>query len=480
MHRFSRSSIRIRLTLWYSVILGTIVTAFALGSFLVIRVVLERRTDRFLRDAVDTFADEVRREALRTSDLRKVVRDELIDYRFREIDFITLEGDRIVGRSPPLQSSRNVAAEPTVPLNERALVTAVRARRTPGIFTLEDEEGGFRAANRVVTVGETTVGVVAVQSLHGHAETLELIALGYWIAVPILILLSTGGGYWLAARGLAPVSAMSRKAASIGSDNLDERLRAPNEHDEIGELANVFNGLLDRVESAFTQQREFMQDASHELRSPVAAVRMESEVALRVEHRPESAYREALETIRRSSLRLSKIVDDLFFLTRADASEHRAGSELLDLGEVAYSAVRTLRPVAAARSVRIELADPPEAPIRGDASDLERIVVNLVENAIKYSEAGGVVRVGVVAEGGQWFALRVVDHGPGVAEEIRDRIFERFVRGGRIDDGEHEGAGLGLAIARALAERYGGRLELEATGSEGSTFVWHVRHAMTP
>ena len=471
------TSIRTRLTAWYSAVLGALVVAFAVGSFLVIREVLSRRADRFLRDVVATFCEEVRKESAAGADVRIVVRDELLGYRFREIDFLVLDADSVVGRSPMRAEIARSPGDEDVALDVVALGRALRERTDLGNFTLADEEGGFRVASERLDLAPVALTVAAVQSWHGYSETLELIRTGFFIIVPLLLLLSVVVGYWLTARSLAPVAAMSRKAASIGRDSLGQRLVAANPNDELGQLAGVFNGMLGRLEDSFARQQQFMQDASHELRSPVAAVRMEAEVTLRNERRSAEEYRDALAAIHHSAIRLTRIVDDLFFLARHDAKHPPPDSALIDLGETVHDAVRSLRPLALSRSIGLELADAPEAPVHGSAADLQRLTVNLVENALKHAPRGSTVRVAVAREAEDAFAVRVHDEGPGISVEARLRIFDRFFRVPSREGHATEGAGLGLPIARALAEKHGGRLELESSTPAGSTFVFVIPRA---
>lgn len=470
MHPRTPASIRTRLTLWYSAVLAGIVLTFAIGSILVIREVLARRADRFLRDVVDTFVGDVVQANDTGTSLDARIREALLDYRFREITVLVFDRGRLVHGSPSRRLAASVAGEREIELDVGALSQAVRAHAPPAVFTLDDEEGGFRIATASAIVSPDSLTVAAVQSWHGYSETLELITLAYALVVPALLLMSGLGGYWLTSRSLAPIADMSRKAASIGRRNLDERMPAQNPNDELGQLAAVFNDMLERLANSFTQQQQFMQDASHELRSPIAAIRMEADVTLRHAHRSEDSYRDTLSTIRQSAIRLSRIVDDLFVLAHHDDEQLRAESGIVDLGEVVHEAVRSVRALASDRGIRLTLADAPEAPVRGDASELRRIVVNLVENAVRYGAAESTVFIVVSAEGQDAFAVRVRDEGPGIPAEARTRIFDRFYRVAQPDGSAFEGSGLGLAIARVLAERHGGRLELEESSLSGSTF----------
>jgi signal transduction histidine kinase len=480
------NSIRARLTLWYSAVLGALVVAFAVGSFLVIRDLLNRRANRFLRDAVATFRAEVVKETLPGLDPIVVVADELADYRFREIDFYVFDRTRLLGQTPTRPDATS-SADVEVPLDLARLERELRTHRRERDFVLDDDEGGFHVASAVAAVRRDTLLIAAVQSWHGYSETMELIATGYAIIVPILLLLASLGGYWLAARGLAPVAAMSRKAASIGSANIGERLVSSNPHDELGQLADVFNAMLGRLDSAFSQQQRFMQDASHELRSPVAAIRMEAEVTLQNASRTEAEYRDALVTVRQSALRLSRIVDDLFFLARHDAEAEHGATELLDLGEVVHDAVRSLRPLAVARGMRLDLSDPPESPVLGRRTELERIVINVVGNAVKFAPDSSRidVEIGTVDDSASEFVVRISDEGPGVDPAAHERMFDRFFRAavassasGQSDHhATSDGAGLGLPIARALAQSHGGTLTLESSTAAGTSFRWTIPRA---
>lgn len=464
-------SIRGRLTAWYTLVLGTLVMAFAAGSFVVIQLALEARTDRFLRDAADMFGAEVLRKSANNPDVQAVVEGELTDYRFREITFFVYGGTRLLGRTPASPNDALPSSGDDPAAAQRLLEARLRSNSSPTQFSLDGVAGGFRVASTPVTLPTGALTIAAVQSKRGAHDTLRTVGLAYLILIPIALVCSAMGGYWMAARSLAPVASIGEQAAAIGGSNLKQRLVAPNPDDELGRLAMVFNAMLDRLEDAFVLQQQFMQDASHELRSPVAALRMEAEVALHNEQRSSGEYREALGTIRHSAVRLSQIVDDLFVLARHDAERDRADAVLLDLGEIVHDAVRSLRPLATARGIVFDVSDPPESPVRGRVGELSRVVLNVVGNAVKFAPSTSRVRIVLSSEANDTFAVRITDDGPGIPEEARDRIFDRFFRALQPAGRVIEGAGLGLAIAKALTESHGGRLLLESTGPSGTTFA---------
>jgi len=290
------------------------------------------------------------------------------------------------------------------------------------------------------------------------------------IAIPLIILMAATGGYVLATRSLAPMSAMTIRTRAISADNLHERVPVAG-GDELVALATVVNELLDRLERAFEQQRQFMTDASHELRTPTAILRTEADVTLSRAHRTEEEYRASVQHMQEVARRLTRIVDDLFLLARADAGHLVAHREDIYLEEVVHDAARGVRQIADQRAVQVELGQVVEAPFHGDADLLGRLLLNLLDNAIKCSPAGACVDISMTSEHGR-YVIKVVDTGPGIPTADRELVFNRFYRvdtaRSRSEASATSGAGLGLAIGRRIAEAHGGALTL-ADSREGHT-----------
>jgi heavy metal sensor kinase len=302
-------------------------------------------------------------------------------------------------------------------------------------------------------------------------EELEFLRgiLGYM--VPIALVIAALGGSFLARKSLAPVVAMADRARRIGVENLSERLPVANPRDELGHLAETFNELLARLEISLVQQRQFMADASHELRTPVTTTRTAAAVALQQSHRDENEYRETLKIVEQQAARLSRVVDDMFTLARADAGNYPVRSTPMYLDEVVEEIVRASQVVAATREVGVEAHVVPSATFIGDEELIRRMVVNLVDNAVRHSPAQSTVRVELAATD-TGFAIAVKDQGSGIAPEIREQIFERFFRADAARrPGAREGAGLGLALARWIARSHGGDVVLARSSQSGSTFV---------
>jgi heavy metal sensor kinase len=284
------------------------------------------------------------------------------------------------------------------------------------------------------------------------------------LAFPAALLLTAAGGWWLARRALRPVESMTATAAAIGVDRLDDRVPEPPARDELRELARTFNGMLDRIRAGVQEQRRLVADASHELRTPLAAMRAEIDVSLLADDLSPAAV-EVLESARVEVDRLSRMVDDLLTLATADEDGgltlHLEPADLSVLAEQAWGALRVQ---ATQRGVEVELNGGP-APVLADPVRLGQAIRNVLENAIEFSPPGGVVTVETAAG-----RLVVADEGPGIAPELRERIFERFFRADASRTRETGGSGLGLAIAREIVDAHGGRIRVEPR-EPGSAFA---------
>jgi heavy metal sensor kinase len=477
-------SVRARLALWHAGTLGVLLIAFAAVAYAYTARSTLRRTDEYLRASAGAFADALRDEREEVPSNAAASRETVKDIRFGTLQVSVLDGAlRPVAASPSPTFAPGDGRGP--PMDPAALAAELRhsRRRAPTFFTLDDEEGGFRVfVAPLVLAGEPMVLAMG-QPLHDRQEALEEARTVLFVSIPIVLLLAWAGGYLLARRSLAPVVAMSERAARLGAANLDEALPVGNERDELGRLALVFNGLLGRLGQAIEQQRQFMADASHELRTPVSILRGEADIALQADDRAPAEYREALGVIGDEARRLSRIVDDLFLLARADAGQQPLRSGELYLDELAGECVRAVRSLAVQRGVGLSCHAQGELPYRGDEPLLHRLMLNLLDNALKYSRTGGRVRLDLARRDGG-YVMRVSDAGPPIEGETAERIFERFYRVDRARpreaDGATGGAGLGLPIARWVAEAHGGSLRLARSTAEGNVFEVFLPVAAAP
>jgi heavy metal sensor kinase len=289
------------------------------------------------------------------------------------------------------------------------------------------------------------------------------------LALPLGLILAGFGGYALARKALAPVDVMAHKAERISAERLSERLPVENPNDELGQLAQAFNATLARLESAFEQLRRFTADASHELRTPLTAIRSVGEVALQT---PKSAteYRDVIGSMLEETDRLTRLVDSLLTLSRADAGHvhvERTEISVLGLAQEASSLVEVL---ADEKRQRISVQGESALVVLGDRLILRQALINLIDNAIKYSPSGSEIVVQVHPGKDSEVIVEVIDQGPGVSQEHQSRIFDRFYRVDKARSREWGGAGLGLAIARWAVEVHGGQVAVESAEGSGSTF----------
>jgi heavy metal sensor kinase len=496
-------SVRVRLTIWHSAVLGVLLVVFALSAYAFLEHVLEARTDRLLTETAGALAAAISAERATSEPREMVAREALREFRSGDLDIAVYDEKRhVVAASvaparPTLRVGRGerkllvrplaAAAVDTVPASvalplrdsmpatprlAALLATAAHRRDAPATVSLAD--GNSRVYAVPVQHGDESLIVAVMRTLRDQDDLLEEARFALLIAVPLTLLLASGGGYFLARHSLAPVLAMSARAEQIGASNLDERLPVVNSRDELGRLAGVFNQLLARLDGAFAQQRQFMADASHELRTPVAILRGEAEVALAHSGRSEEDYREALTIVREEGTRLTRIVDDLFLLARSDAGHRTVARRELYLDDLVSECVRAVRTLAEGRGLSLHSDLERELPMRGDEGLLRRLLINLLDNAIKYTPSGGSVSVTLSRDPlGTQYVVDVADTGPGIPPHDQARIFERFVRlehTSAADTPQSSGAGLGLAIARVVAESHDGRLELHRSDGAGSVF----------
>ena len=294
------------------------------------------------------------------------------------------------------------------------------------------------------------------------AELRRTLGLGILVALVV----AAAGGWLVGRQTLRPLDEMASQAMAIKESTAGDRLHAPHPDDELGRFASAFNGLLDRLVHALQAQRQFMADASHELRTPVSVVRTTAQVALARETRSSEDYREMMTIVGEQAERLSHLVDTMFLLSRAEAHGLPLRPEAVYVDDLVSESARALQVLARDRQVTVTADGDSEVRFVGDDRLLRQMVTNLLDNAVRHAPPGGVVSA-TVLQTPSTIAIRVTDNGGGVPVDARERIFERFTRLNQ----EYAGAGLGLPIARWIAEAHGGELVLESSGPDGSTFT---------
>ncbi len=364
------------------------------------------------------------------------------------------------GRPDPRLATRGTR----LPLSPQALRNAERGRETFETVALPTTT--LRVLTLPVVAGgqiERLVQVaVPLDGVDNARRRFLLILAGL---APVAVIGAAAGGWWLAGRALAPVDHMVESARRIGAEDLAQRVPVPPADDELGHLATGLNDMLARLERAFSSARRFSADAAHELRTPLTILKGEIEVALASSQTPDE-YRRVLASAQEEVDRLASLVEDLLFLARADAGVAAPPRDRVDLAAVIDDARPAMATLAERDGLGLTVDAAGPVWVLGSAPLLFRVVLNLVDNAIKYTPAGGQVVVRLTA-GGQ-AELTVSDTGPGIAPEEQARIFDRFYRGDPAR--ERGGSGLGLALTRSIVQLHGGTILVESPTGQGACF----------
>ena len=338
-------------------------------------------------------------------------------------------------------------------------------RAGDSIVTVPTDRSPVRILSRRGTVGPERVVIQVARSEDSLRRDLRDLQLIFVFGLPVATALAGLGGYLFARRVLAPIEHMTEQARTITAERLGDRLPVANADDEMGRLATVFNETLGRLEASFAQMRRFTTDVSHELRTPLTAIRSVGEVGLRGT-RDEAAYRAIIGSMLEEVERLADLVDRLLLLSRAETRFATLSIEDVDLSELADEVAGHLGVLAEEKGQALGVEHTAHPVVRGDRVVLRQALINLVDNAIKFTPTGGAIRVRVAESAGE-AVVEVIDNGPGVPAESREHVFDRFYR---RDGTEGVGFGLGLSLARGGVEALGGRLVLVEPDIAGTTF----------
>jgi two-component system OmpR family sensor kinase len=477
-------SVRVQLTVWYSAVLTVVLVLVCVTTYLIVRKTSMQRTDADLEVLADSFLVTFQAELAdfpntQASGVLSAARQSMVEHRSNSDTFVVMgPSGEVVANSTDTISSGDKSAvfvARTFASSDFQRFAKAGESKEVSLETIRGEHSRFRAYSRQFRANGQTYLLIVLHSLHAQNEMLETIRLTFTWMILVGLLLAGTGGYLLARKSLAPMVAMGAHARRIGATNLHERLPVLNANDELGQLATIFNDLLDRLDQSFERQRRFIADASHELRTPLAILRGEAEVAMSQQGRKAEDYLESLGILHEETSRLIKIVEDLFTLTRADSGQYSLSPENVYLEEVVAECAHSARTLARKKNIELSLDASSECLVRGDKALLRRMILNLLDNAIKYTPEGGRVDIACRATIAGC-EIHVTDAGPGIPAELHSRIFERFFRAdpARSRSGREGGAGLGLSIALWIAEAHHGRLELVRSDPAGSHFAVHL------
>jgi heavy metal sensor kinase len=456
--RLRPRNVRSRLTLWYVLVLAGLLALYAAVASLFLFLSLREDFDQNLLQDVETVEGMLAKEPNGLVSLHASHPD-AAEPRIGHFIEVWSPAGSLLYRSAALQEQAvggppgpdEGVRDPT-PSTTR-LPNGTRVRLASSVYHVEDRRVVLRVAYSEERLWREL------------GEFGEVLLLGF----PIAVVLAGFGGYALARKALAPIDSMGTQAKTISAERLGDRLSIENSEDELGKLGTVFNDMLGRLQAAFDQLRRFTADASHELRTPLTAIRSVGEVALQDERSP-AEYRDVIGSMLEEVDRLTWLAESLLALSRADAEHVRLQREEIPLIRVVREASSVVEVLAEEKRQHIDIEGDANVFVSVDRLILRQAVVNLLDNAIKYSPSESQILVRVQSGGDNQVFLDVVDQGPGIPSEHQAYVFDRFYRVDRARTREWGGAGLGLSITRWAVEAHSGDISLKSEEGRGCTF----------
>jgi heavy metal sensor kinase len=456
-------SLNFRLVAWYAGLLAGVFVLLGVLTVAVLRNYLETdlqdtqtRRARQIADTLLVNAGQVG-DGFIAPEIESFYAPESNDRFIR----ISRENGRVIFTSgKPKDESFDPSAISRVPWTIQG--TFSRRERLPDGKVLLIATLNYRAtsgANYIIEVGAPTAQIEAMLR-----QVVVLLVIG----LPVVLIVAVGGGYRLVQRALAPVDQIARKAEQISQHNLSERLPIAHTGDELERLSISLNHMINCLEDAIHNSKRFLADASHELRTPLTFLRGELENVAQ-DGRLDADTRETLGSMLEEVERLAKIVEGLFALSRLDAGEAQTERVHLDLSELAASTADQMSLLAEDKGITVSCEATQPAMVEADRARLKQVVVNLLDNAIKYTPSGGAIRLEVTRKNGH-AVLDVSDNGIGIPREALPHVFDRFFRVDKARSRDEGGAGLGLSIVKSICTAHGATVEVESTPGRGSHF----------
>jgi heavy metal sensor kinase len=451
-------SIRLRLTLWYVLVLAGVLAAFCVGIWFALRMSLISNLDAALETRQDLLLGVVSYEGDQPTLAGVTFPADLIEGEEFARVFDTA-GEVTFDNLPP---------SIIVPVDTQGVARTLKGETTTHRVEVRDHT--LRVRTVPIRRDSVITGALEIGLSQGDVdETMSILLVIFAVAYPLTLGAACFGGLVVAGRALSPIDRLTGLAQRISAEDLSQRLDLDLPDDELGRLAHTFDEMIARLDHAFQRQRQFTADASHELRTPLTSIKGQAEVALQRSRDP-AAYRQVLTAINDEVDRMIRLTGSLLTLARADAGQIPLTTEPFDVAELVGSAVEHARSAATQKAVQVEVESGPPVRLMADQDLLIQLMLNLLDNAIKYTPANGEVIVSW-KRAGEEASLTVRDTGIGIDAEDIPNIFDRFYRVDKARSRGEGGAGLGLSISRWIAEAHGGSITVESKPGEGSTFT---------
>ena len=463
LQRLKPRSLRARLLVWYSAVFFVCSLGLVLLIYLFADHFLRASANAYLNDETEEFVRQANARMPDLADLKRYMNLEIGKKRYflpfyRMVD--DASGQVLLALPEPM---------PTVPLDQRAVLRARDGRQSVQTVTTHDARADVYRVQTMPLRKDGRMLVLQCGFLQSKLhEPLNRLKAYLALSIAVMVLAALGGGWFLAGRSLKPMADIVRSLQHTRSTDLSRRLPERHVPDELGALTDAINSMLDELEQAFYRTQAFTADVAHELRTPLATLRCELDVT-DSRLRDADEYREVVEAALEHTRALSRIVDNLLFLAKADASLAPPQRGTLDLAALLADLAESFDLLAEAKGIDVSVQIEPGLTTAGNEEWLRILFSNLLDNAVKYTPPGGSVALRARGEDGL-VRVSVEDSGPGIAEEDLERIFDRFYRADRSRSRDTGGAGLGLSIARRIAELHGGRVSVHSRPGEGSAF----------
>jgi heavy metal sensor kinase len=453
--------IKWKLTLWYGGILALILVIFSSGVYIYFRNSLQISIDVKIKSIAEVLASSMT-DAHNQSVFGNFERYlENVLGRKPKGKFI-----QIIDASGKIGAKMNDIETETIPVSFN---TMERALKGEAVYeTMENVNPRLRMLTLPIMENKKVTSIVQVgSSLADFDETMRKLLIIMFISIPTSISVTIIVGYFMAKKSLRPVDQIRRAAVKISSSNLDERIDIKGRRDELSRLAETFNAMINRLKDAFQRINQFSIDVSHELKTPLTILKGETEVTLRKE-RTNTEYKKLLESNLEEIDRMSRIIDDLLLLSKADSKDMKLNVENISLRDLLADVCMNMKIVAVNKGIDLTVNELADVRFIGDELKLRRMLLNIIENGIKYTQEGGIVAVSSIANNGYAY-ITVKDNGVGISKDDVKYIFDRFYRADRSRKRE-SGSGLGLSISKWIAEAHKGTIEVESQPSVGSQF----------
>lgn len=456
------SSLRFRITAWYAGLLAGTLILFGVSVYLGLERYLDWTLQRTLASECRTIATELLSQfpakdtAWLATEINEAYAPE-VNSRFIRV---VHEGGGVLYLSGAPKDGTFDPSRIPFPGNQEKDVSRKLQFEAGNRLLIQSMTFTTSKGNRFLIESGARYNQIEVV-LHGLLLTLA-------IYMPFVVSLAVAGGYWLMRRSLAPVDEITKRAEGITSTNLSERLPVIRTGDELERLSVSLNRMIERLYDAFQHINRFSADASHELRTPLTILQLELE-GIAQNHRRDAALGDQIGSALEETHRMSRIVESLLAISRLDAGEAKMDMTCLDLGQLAASTANEMTLLAEEKSIQLSTHATTGVQVEGDRSRLQQVIVNLVDNAIKYTQEGGRVEISVGRDGNA-AVLEVSDNGPGIPPQALPHVFERFYRADKARSRASGGAGLGLSIVKAICAAHSAEVRVSSQEGRGTRF----------